>query len=103
MLPASELRDEGEIFRQERCRRLEVLAAAVRVDRRRAVGREERRDLALRFDCEGRVGREARLPARITRVAVGFGTVLSPRANWKITGIEMCGAQPSGLPACCTH
>ena len=42
-------------------------------------------------------------PARITLVAVGFGTVWSPRANWKITGIEMCGAQPSGLPGCCAH
>ena len=35
------------------------------------------------------VARETRPPARRVAVVVGFGTVLSPRANWKITGIEM--------------
>ena len=96
---------------------------AVRVDGRRAVAREERRDLLLRLEARtsrppgrrrssgtcagcgsrpsspqprGRSGRAssatARLPARMIADAVGFGTVLSPRANWMITGAVMNGA-----------
>src|SRR5712691_982641 len=49
------------------------------------------------------VAREANLPARRIAVVVGFGTVWSPRANWKITGIRMYGAYAAGLAACCAH
>src|SRR6266849_5031047 len=38
------------------------------------------------------VARDASWPARRIAVAVGFGTVLSPRANWMITGRVMNGA-----------
>ena len=43
---------------------------------------------------------------------VGFGTVMSPLANWMITGLaalpgsgclRMMGAYETGLPDCCTH
>src|ERR1700732_3883546 len=34
------------------------------------------------------VARSLRSPERINAVAVGFGTVLSPRANWMITGFD---------------
>src|SRR5438094_9956258 len=49
------------------------------------------------------VARDASLPARKIAVAVGFGTVLSPRANWMITGRVMNGAYAAGLAACCAH
>ena len=32
------------------------------------------------------VVRDGRSPARMIALVVGFGTVLSPRANWRITG-----------------
>ena len=35
---------------------------------------------------------------------VGFGTVLSPRANWMITRLGVTnGAYAAGLAACCAH
>ena len=49
------------------------------------------------------VARDARAPARRIAVAVGFGTVLSPRANWTITGAVMNGAYAAGLADCCAH
>src|SRR3989442_16023252 len=49
------------------------------------------------------VAREAKPPARRIAVVVGFGTVWSPRANWKITGIRMYGAYAAGFAACCAH
>src|SRR5882724_7508177 len=58
------------------------------------------------------VARALRSPERISAVAVGLGTVLSPRANWMITGLArspgrgdlfMNGAQATGSPACPSH
>src|SRR5205807_1937853 len=58
------------------------------------------------------VARSARSPERISAVAVGLGTVLSPRANWIITGFARSpgrgdlftnGAQATGSPACPSH
>ena len=34
---------------------------------------------------------------------VGFGTVMSPRANCMITGRVMNGAYAAGFPDCCAH
>src|SRR6266540_3331573 len=49
------------------------------------------------------VALEASPPARRIALAVGFGTVLSPRANWMITGRVMNGAYAAGFAACCAH
>src|SRR3954465_3210035 len=49
------------------------------------------------------VARFAQPHARRIADVVGFGTVWSPRANWKITGRVMNGAYAAGLPACCAH
>src|SRR5207253_9264535 len=46
------LLDEAEVLRDDRRRRLEEDARTVRVDRDRAVGVEERRDLPLRGEPE---------------------------------------------------
>src|SRR5947209_6115178 len=50
-----------------------------------------------------RVALDASAPARRIAVAVGFGTVLSPRANWMITGRVISGAYAAGLADCCAH
>src|SRR5712692_937012 len=50
--PRFSLRDESEILGQHRRRRLEVGPGAVRIDDRRTVAGEERRDLLLRLDRE---------------------------------------------------
>ena len=49
------------------------------------------------------VARALQPHARRIAEAVGFGTVLSPRANWMSTGRVMYGAYAAGLPACCAH
>src|SRR3954451_17641215 len=45
-----------------------------------------------------------RFPARRIVLVVGFGTVLSPRANWTSTfdGVTS-GAYAAGFAACCAH
>src|SRR4029077_9914325 len=50
-----------------------------------------------------RVAPDASPPARRIAEVVGFGTVLSPRANWMITGCVMNGAYAAGFAACCAH
>src|SRR6266480_4777387 len=49
------------------------------------------------------VARDAQPHARRIADVVGFGTVMSPRANWKMTGRVMCGAYAAGFAACCAH
>jgi len=49
------------------------------------------------------VARAARPPALRIAVDVGFGTVLSPRANWNTIGAVMCSAYATGLAAFCAH
>jgi hypothetical protein len=49
------------------------------------------------------VAREASPPARRIALVVGFGTVMSPRANCMITGVSMNGAYAAGFADCCAH
>jgi hypothetical protein len=46
---------------------------------------------------------EARPPARMIADVVGFGTVMSPRANWRMIGRLTSDAYAAGLAACCAH
>ncbi len=36
-------------------------------------------------------------------LVVGFGTVWSPRANWRMIGFVRCGAYAAGFADCCAH
>ena len=49
------------------------------------------------------VARLAHPQARRIADAVGFGTVMSPRANWMITGRVRNGPYAAGFAACCAH
>src|SRR5436309_2636904 len=67
---------------------------------------------AMKRSLRKYVARSARSPARRIAVVVGFGTVLSPLANWMMIGfasipssglMRKCGAYATGLPDCETH
>src|SRR6266511_130911 len=49
------------------------------------------------------VARSLQPQARRIAEAVGFGTVLSPRANWMMNGRVMYGPYAAGFAACCAH